>query len=146
LDIVQQRLHAADYRRQRQRRERLNTVRSQTLTATDTDASISGVSGTIAVLQYGKCDTNQDGKVNVVNVVDVQIVINAALGLGCTAKWSGEGTGGAEWNRAGGSRRSVETVRAPTELLKRIWLKPRPSPPDRGPRVHDIKVGDSGGQ
>ena len=89
----------------------LNTVGSQTITATDTAASISGVSGTIAVLKYSKCDINQDGVTNVVdvqliinqalgvvtpvndlngdgvvNVVDVQIVINAALGLGCSAK------------------------------------------------------------
>jgi hypothetical protein len=89
----------------------LNTIGNQTVTATDTAASISGMSGTIAVLQYSKCDINQDGVTNVVdvqreinealgvvtpthdlngdgvvNVVDVQIVINAALGLGCTAK------------------------------------------------------------
>lgn len=87
----------------------LKTTGSQTITATETASSMSGVSGTITVCS--KCDINLDGTVNVVdvqreinealgvaaathdlnqdgqvNVVDVQIVINAALGLGCTAK------------------------------------------------------------
>ena len=90
----------------------LNTAGNQTITATDkANGSIAGVSGSIAVSAYSKCDVNQDTRTNVVdvqliinealgvaaanndlngdgkvNVVDVQIVINAALGLGCTAK------------------------------------------------------------
>jgi hypothetical protein len=76
-------------------------------------ASIGGLSAPFALTNLplvGKCDINADGKVNVVdvqleinealgvsaanndlngdgkvNVVDVQIVINAALGLGCSA-------------------------------------------------------------
>ena len=86
----------------------LKTVGGQTITATDTVSSLTGVSGTITVCS--KCDINLDGTMNVVdvqleinealgvtpavndlngdgqvNVVDVQIVINAALGLGCAA-------------------------------------------------------------
>jgi hypothetical protein len=86
----------------------LKTVGGQTITATDTVSSLTGVSGTITVCSM--CDINLDGAMNVVdvqleinealgvtpaandlngdgqvNVVDVQIVINAALGLGCAA-------------------------------------------------------------
>jgi hypothetical protein len=89
----------------------LQTGGNQTITATDQAASLTGVSNTIAVTAFSKCDINQDNNVNVVdvqlvinealgvatashdlntdgtvNVVDVQIVINAALGLGCAAK------------------------------------------------------------
>jgi len=74
-------------------------------------AAASPVSQTFQVTQYSPCDLNHDTLVNVVdvqriinealgvttatddlngdgvvNVVDVQIVINAALGLGCTAR------------------------------------------------------------
>jgi hypothetical protein len=74
-------------------------------------ATAGPLAASFALLNASKCDINQDGIVNVVdvqreinealgvspavhdlngdgvvNVVDVQIVINAALGLGCTAK------------------------------------------------------------